>query len=85
MVLKYVPAGIMGFSLLASAVLGVDYLTAEYKTHLQKMETDSVYKAQIQAEIEQEKYELRQLDQELMKSWKDKHRIPGLEYVLRNL
>ena len=82
MVLKYVHAGAIGFSLLASAVLGINYLIAtERDAHLRWIEKSQVYRAQ---EKEQEKHELNQLGQELMESWRDKHRIPGLEYVLRN-
>lgn len=83
MVLKYIHAGVIGFSLLASAVFGVDYLIAtERDAHLRGIEKDRVYRV---LEKEQEKHELNQLGQELMESWRDKHKIPGLEYVLRNL
>ena len=72
-------------TLFVGAVCGIDYLAKEHRTHLQRMESDPVYHTQVLREREQEEQELRQLHQEFIDGWTDKHKIPGLDSLVNYL
>ncbi|MBI5393038.1 hypothetical protein HZA96_04155 [Candidatus Woesearchaeota archaeon] len=68
--------------LYVGAISSLDYSAREYRTHLQRMENDSAYKAQVLNQRKQEKKEIRELNQKLVDAWRDKHKIPGLEQLV---
>ena len=73
---------VLAGSLFVGVFSGLDYLGREHRIHLQRMENDPIYQAEVLKEREQEEQELRKLNSGFVEAWTDKHRIPGLDYLI---
>lgn len=79
------PRGCIGYtvimvSLFMAPFVLMDYHTTNYRAHVQRMEKDPVYAEYVNEQAKKESMELRELGQQLVRGWTDKHRIPGLQY-----